>query len=96
MNDSDDKWQKLVSAARKRLPEPETPPPPKDFVQRVIGLKQAIIAFSKVLFWRRWSLWVAVVCAIAFVIVFLILRATAPKAPLITPPAPPLNPDIHR
>jgi hypothetical protein len=96
MNDSPDKWQKLVAAARKGRSQPETPPAPKDFVHRLIGLKQAIIGLSKVLFWRRWTLWVAVACMIAFVILLLILRATAPKPPLIAPPAPPLTPATHR
>ena len=96
MNDSADKWQKLVAAARREQSEPETPLPPKDFVHRLVGMKQAIIALSKVLFWRRWTRWVAVLCVIAFVILFLIFRATAPKPPLIEPPVPPLNPATHR
>ncbi len=96
MNDSADKWQKLVAAARKERPETSEAPPPKDFAHRVIGLKQNIIALSKVLFWRRWSRWVAFVCVLILIILFLILRATAPKTPLIEPPASPFTPAIPR
>ena len=96
MNDSPDKWQKLVAATRKEQPETSAAPPPKDFVHRVIGLKQSIIALSKVLFWRRWSRWVAVLCLLILIILFLILLATAPKTPLIEPPASPFTPATPR
>lgn len=92
MSNPDDKWQKLVAAARQGRHETPAPQPPKEFAQRVIGLKQTIIDLSKLLFWRRWSLWVALACVLAFVILFVILRATAPKAPLIEPPLTPATP----
>jgi hypothetical protein len=96
MNDSDDKWQKLVAAARRDRPEAPAPAPPADFAHRVINLKDSIIAIAKVLFWRRWSLWVALLCVAAFVALFLILRATAPETPLIETPAAPTTPSAPR
>ncbi|MCU0780605.1 MAG: hypothetical protein MUF04_05815 [Akkermansiaceae bacterium] len=96
MNEPADNWQKLVAAARKGRPPEPAPPPPKDFAHRVIGFKETISAISKVLFWRRWSLWVALLCVVAFLIIFLLMRATAPKAPLIEPPPPPPSPASSR
>lgn len=91
MDDPSDKWRKLAAAARRSRPEPP-PPPPRDFARRVIALREVIVALSKILFWRRWLRWAALVCLLALAMVFLILRATKPKPPLIEPPRAPLTP----
>lgn len=90
MNEPDPKWQKLVAAARHVAtdPTPDDPPPP-GFTARVLGLRESIIALARVLFWRRWSLWIALLSVAAFIAILTAFRCTAPRAPLINTPEPP-------
>ena len=90
MNDPDPKWQKLLAAARRAKPAVESPaPPPPGLAARVLGLRATIIALARVLFWRRWSRWVALLCVAVFAIIAMIHRCTESPAPLIEIPEPP-------
>jgi hypothetical protein len=95
MNDSEQKWQKLVEAARKaHLPPLETKAPPPDFATRIVAMRDRIIALARLLFWRRWSLYVAMLCFGVLVMIFLLYHCTESPTPLIEtpdllqPPAP--------
>ncbi len=94
MNDSEQKWQKLVAAARRTsLPADEPRSPPAGFASRVVAMREAIIGLARVLLWRRWSVTVAILCIIIFVMTFTIYQCTAPHPPLIeTPELLPLTP----
>lgn len=96
MNEPDPKWLKLVEAARRTPPVEDSPPPPAGFAKRVLGLRESIIALARVLFWRRWSLWVAVLSALVFMVILITLRCTDSRPPLIEPPEPPSTQTIIR
>jgi adenine-specific DNA methylase len=87
MNDPELKWQKLVEAARRAdLPPKEIQPVPPGFSSRVLALRESVIALARVLFWRRWSITVAVTCFVIFVVIFAFYRCSESKAPLIETP----------
>jgi len=97
MNEPDPKWQKLVEAARRTPPAEDPPtPPPAGFAKRVLGLRESIIALARVLFWRRWSLWVALLCVAVFIAILITLRCTDSRPPLIEPPEPPSTQSMIR
>ena len=87
MNDPQQKWQKLVEAARRTSPPPAgTKSPPTGFAAGVVALRESIIALARVLFWRRWSITVAVLCFVIFVVIFMLYRCTESSDPLIETP----------
>jgi hypothetical protein len=97
MNEPDPNWLKLVAAARRAAPEPAPPkPPPPGFASRILGLRETIIALARVLFWRRWSLWVALLCVAVFVVALITHRCTETRAPLIETPEPPATQPLIR
>jgi hypothetical protein len=97
MNEPDPQWQKLVAAARRAAPEPAPPkPPPPDFASRILSLRESIIALARVLFWRRWSLWVALLCVAVFVATLITHRCTEARAPLIESPELPATQPMIR
>jgi len=94
MTEPEESWKKLVEAARKAPPEPESPPPP-DFASRVVALRDAIAAFARTLLWRRWSVLVALGCLVLFLAVLAATKCSAPERPLIDEPNPDLSGSIQ-
>lgn len=93
MNEPTPQWQKLVAAARRSAPEAPPPKPaPPGFAGRILGLRESIIELARVLFWRRWSLGVALLCVALFIAILITLRCTDSRAPLIDTPDPPATP----
>jgi hypothetical protein len=94
MNDPQQNWQKLVAAARRASPPPgETKPVPPGFASRVVALRESVIALARVLLWRRWSVAIAILCVVVFLVALTIQRCTEAAPPLIEtpellPPAP--------
>lgn len=94
MNDPQQNWQKLVAAARRAGPRPvETNPVPPGFASRIVALRESVIALARVLLWRRWSVTIAILCALVFVVILTLHRCTESAPPLIEtpellPPAP--------
>jgi len=87
MNDPEQKWQKLVAAARRTgLPPVEKKPPPPGFASGIVALRESVIALARVLFWRRWSISVAILCFVIFVVILTLDRCSDSKAPLIETP----------
>ena len=87
MNDPEQQWQKLVAAARRTshsTAEPKSPPP--GFASGVVALRESVIALARVLFWRRWSISIAILCFLIFVVIFTLYRCTESSAPLIETP----------
>ena len=87
MNDPEQQWQKLVEAARRTSPpatEKKSPPP--GFASGIVALRESIIDIARVLFWRRWSITVAVLCFVIFVVIFMLYRCTESSDPLIETP----------
>ena len=91
MSDPEQRWQKLVAAARKApLPEPERPEPP-GFADRIIAMRGAIAAFVRTMAWQRWSVVVAAACGMIFLVVLAVTRCSADSRPLIDLPSRPLT-----
>ena len=90
MKNPEQDWQKLVEAARRTRPatEPAKPTPP-GFADRILNLRASIVSLARVVFWRRWSLLVALLCFVIFLAILSTLRCSAPSKPLIDTPAPP-------
>lgn len=87
MNDPSQQWQKLVEAARRsRPPEPVAKAPPPGFASRIVSLRESIIAFARVLFWRRWSLGTALLSFLVFLAILATHRCTESRPPLIDTP----------
>jgi len=87
MNDPEQKWQKLIEAARRtRIPTDETKSPPPGFTSGIVALRGSVIALARVLFWRRWSISVAILCFVIFVVILTLYRCTETSAPLIETP----------
>jgi hypothetical protein len=87
MNDPEQQWQKLVEAARRTSPPPAAKKsPPPGFATGIVALRESIIALARVLFWRRWSITVAVLCFVIFVVIFMLYRCTESSDPLIETP----------
>jgi len=85
MNEPEESWKKLVEAARKAPPEPETPPP-AGFASRVVALRDAIAAFARTLLWRRWSVLAALACLALFLAVLVVTKCSPDTRPLIEEP----------
>ena len=96
MNSNNDNWLKLAAAARGSKPVEPAPPAPRDLAGKIVGLKDSIIALSRMLFWRRWSVWVALACALALLVLYLAFKAAGPGVPLIDIPNPPPTPAPSR
>jgi hypothetical protein len=89
MKDPDQAWRKLVAAARQTPSVQEPPKPaPASLAGRVVALRQSIVAFARMLFWRRWSAAAALLCCALFLAIFAIHRCTDSKPPLIDTPDP--------
>jgi len=87
MNDPDQQWQKLVAAARRTSPPPVEPKSaPPGFASRIVALRESVIALARVLLWRRWSVTVAILCLVIFVVILTLHRCTESRAPLIETP----------
>jgi hypothetical protein len=87
MNDPEQKWQKLVEAARRTGHRPvETKLPPPGFASGIVALRESVVALARVLFWRRWSITVAILCFVIFVVILTLHRCTESHAPLIETP----------
>jgi hypothetical protein len=87
MNDPEQNWQKLVAAARRTSHSPvEKNPPPPGFAAGIVALRESVIAIARVLFWRRWSITVAIMCFAIFVVIVTLDRCSDAKAPLIETP----------
>ena len=87
MNDPEQRWKRLVDAARMTPDheEPEESVPP-GFRERIHGLRDVVAAFAKALLWRRWSVVLAICCLALFLAVLAVTRCNAPGDPLILPP----------
>ena len=80
-------WQKLVAAARRTgHPPVENKSPPPGFAAGIVALRESVIALARVLFWRRWSITVAILCFVIFVVILTLYRCTESSAPLIETP----------
>jgi hypothetical protein len=87
MPDSEQHWQKLVAAARRNSPPPvETKPVPAGFASRIVALRESVIALAQVLFWRRWSIAVAILCFVIFVVILTLYQCSESRPPLIETP----------
>ena len=87
MNDPEQQWQKLIAAARRtRRPTDETKSPPPGFTSGIVALRESVIALARVLFWRRWSITVAILCFVIFVVILTLYRCSETRAPLIETP----------
>ncbi len=86
MSKPEHQWEKLVKAARKVPPEEANEAPPGEFVSRIVGFRDAVAAFARTLAWRRWSLWVALLSAMVFLVVLAVTRCNREPEPLIAPP----------
>ena len=87
MNDPEQKWQKLVAASRRTGVSPvDSKPAPPGFASRIVALRETVIGLARVIFWRRWSITVAVICFVIFVVIFTLYRCTESRAPLIDTP----------
>jgi hypothetical protein len=90
MHDPEQKWQKLVAAARRaNRPPVETKPVPPGFASRIVALRESIIALAHVLFWRRWSMGVAILCFVIFVVILTLYQCSESRPPLIETPVLP-------
>ena len=57
-----------------------------DLPRGIVALRESVIALARVLFWRRWSVTVAILCFVIFVVILTLDRCTDSKAPLIETP----------
>ena len=87
MNNPEQKWQNLVAAARRTSRPPlKTESPPPGFTSGIVALRESVIAIARVLLWRRWSITIAILCFVIFVVIFTLYRCTETSAPLIETP----------
>ena len=90
MKNPEQDWQKLVEAARRANPDKEQPKlTPPGFAERIVNLRESIVSLARVMFWRRWTIMVALLCFVVFLAILSTLRCSAPSAPLIDTPYPP-------
>jgi hypothetical protein len=91
MSDPEQSWQKLVDAARKAPAPPESQQPVSSgFTSRIISMRDSIAGFARTLAWQRWSVIVALLCAVILLAVLAVTRCGGEPRPLIDPPAQPL------
>lgn len=87
MNDPEQKWHKLVAAARRTsLPPAQSESPPPGFTSGIVALRESVIAIARVLWWRRWSITIAILCFVIFALIFTLYRCTESSDPLIETP----------
>jgi hypothetical protein len=87
MKDPEQQWQKLIETARRASLSPvETKAPPPGFASAIVALRESVMALASVLFWRRWSITVAILCFAIFIVMFALDRCTESSAPLIETP----------
>lgn len=97
MKRPEQKWQKLVEITRRDSPvaNPGKPPPP-GFATRILNLRVTIISLARVLLWRRWSVPVAVLCFVVFLLILAVHRCGVAGKPLINSPDLPLTQHLPR
>ena len=91
MSDPEQRWQKLVDAARKAPPPQPGRPLQPGFADRIIAMRGAIAAFVRTMAWQRWSVIVAVLCGVIFLAVLAVTRCGGSPRPLIELPSRPLT-----
>jgi len=81
-------WETLLSAARTCEQEQAMViAAPEDFVVRIRAMHDKLWQFAKVLLWRRWSVFLALIAVSAYVVTYFIVQE--PAGPVVPRPAAP-------
>lgn len=84
---SSQRWEQAARAARESTP-PQDLTPPDEFLAKIQAIHSQLWCIAKRLLWRRWSILLAVIAAIVYLIVY----ATLPQpteGPIIPLPSAP-------
>ena len=91
MDDSEQRWNKLVKAAKPALDDNDAPPP-QEFGNRIAKLRHSIRALALAMTWKRWSILAAILAALMLGIVYWIVSREDAERPPIIQPEPPTHP----
>lgn len=91
MDDPEQRWNRLLEAAKPALREDDALPPAR-FGSRIARLRHSIRSLALALAWKRWSILAALLAALGFAILLWILSNEPTDRPPLIPAEPPSLP----
>ncbi|MGA0846657.1 MAG: hypothetical protein ACO3RV_08965 [Luteolibacter sp.] len=84
---SSQRWEQAARAARESTP-PQDLTPPDEFMVKIQAIHGQLWCIAKRLLWRRWSILLAAIAAIVYLIVYTTLTQPSEEPVIPRPSAP--------